>query len=102
MLQKSRRPPVTHSFYYNCYYDTFFLLQLLLFNSFVFRVFLILKVYTITSGDTAELLTNDGINKETLERAEEVMQYFKGHKFVLLKLQNFVETGLDILFLNAL
>ena len=52
--------------------------------------------------EITELLTNDVVNKETLERGEEVMEYFKERKFVLLKLQNFADTGLDIVFLNAL
>ena len=52
----------------------------------------------ITNGDTAELVINEVINKETLERAEELMQYFKGHQFVLLK----VDAGLDIVFFNPI
>ena len=56
----------------------------------------------ITSGETAELVINDVINKETLERAEELMQYFKGHKFVLLKVYNFTDAGLDIMFFNPI
>ena len=52
----------------------------------------------ITNGDTAELVINEVINKETLERAEELMQYFKGHQFVLLK----VDAGLDIVFFNSI
>ena len=45
----------------------------------------------ITNGDTAELVMNEVINKETMERAEDVMQYFKGHKFVFLKVYNIVD-----------
>ena len=56
----------------------------------------------ITNGDTAELVINEVINKETLERAEELMQYFKGHQFVLLKVYNFVDVGLDIVFFNPI
>ena len=56
----------------------------------------------ITSGETAELVINDVINKETLERAEELMQYFKGHKFVLLKVYNFIDAGLNIMFFNPI
>ena len=56
----------------------------------------------ITSGETAELVINDVINKETLERAEELMQYIKGHKFVLLKVYNFIDAGLDIMFFNPI
>ena len=56
----------------------------------------------ITNGDTAELVINEVINKETLERAEEFMQYFKGHKFVLLKVYNFIDAGLDIIFFNPI
>ena len=52
----------------------------------------------ITNGDTAELVINEVINKETLERAEELMQYFKGHQFVLRK----VDAGLDIVFFNPI
>ena len=40
------------------------------------------------------------INKETLERAEELMQYFKRQKFVLLKVYNFADAGLDIVSLT--
>ena len=81
---------------------TLFSLQLLL-NSFVFGISLILNVLEttfryITNGDTAELVTNEVINKETLGRVEEFMQYFKGHKFVLLKVYNFIEAGLDNIF----
>ena len=47
-------------------------------------------------------MINEVINKETLERAEELMQYFKGHKFVLLKVYNFIDTGLDIIFFNPI
>ena len=56
----------------------------------------------ITNGDSAELVINEGINKETLERAEELMQYFKGHKFVLLKVYNFIDAGLDIIFFKPI
>ena len=56
----------------------------------------------IISGETAELVINEVINKETLERAEELMQYFKGHKFVLLKVYNFIDAGLDIMFFNPI
>ena len=56
----------------------------------------------ITSGETAELVINNVINKETLERAEELMQYIKGHKFVLLKVYNFIDAGLDIMFFNPI
>ena len=42
------------------------------------------------------------ISKETLERAEERMQYFKGHTFVLLKVYNFVDTGLGFFFFNPI
>ena len=56
----------------------------------------------ITNGDTAELVINEVINKETLERAEELMLYFKGHIFVLLKVYNFVDAGLDIIFSNSI
>ena len=54
----------------------------------------------ITNGDTAELVINEVINKETLQRAEELMQYCKGHKFVLLKVYKFVDVWLDIAFLT--
>ena len=47
-------------------------------------------------------MINEAINKETLERAEESMQYFKGHKFVLLKVYNIIDTGLDIIFFNPI
>ena len=56
----------------------------------------------ITNGDTAELVINEVIKKETLERAEQLMQYFKGHKFVLLKVYNFIDAGLDIIFFNPI
>ena len=74
---------------------------MLLFNSIVLRISLIFHVLEttlthITNGDTAELVMNEVINKETMERAEEVMQYFKGHKFVFLKVYNIVDARLDI------
>ena len=47
-------------------------------------------------------MINEVINKETLERAEELMQYFKGHKFVLLKVYNFIDAGLDIIFFKPI
>ena len=53
-------------------------------------------LHTLQIGDTAELVMNEVINKETMERAEEVMQYFKGHKFVFLKVYNIVDARLDI------
>ena len=56
----------------------------------------------ITNGDTAELVINEVRNEETLERAEELMQYFKGHKFVLVKVYNFIDAGLDITFFNPI
>ena len=56
----------------------------------------------IVNGDTAELVINEVINKEILERAEELKQYFKGHKFVLLKVCNFIDAGLDIIFFNPI
>ena len=79
----------------------------MLLNSFVFIIFLILHVLEttfrhITNGDTAELVINEVVNKETLERAEELMQYFKGHKFVLLKVYNFIDAELDIIFFNPI
>ena len=79
----------------------------MLLNSFVFIISLILHVLEttfrhITNGDTAELVINEVVNEETLERAEELMQYFKGHKFVLLKLYNFIDAGLDITFFNRI
>ena len=47
-------------------------------------------------------MINEVINEETLERAEELMQYFKGHKFVLVKIYNFIDAGLDITFFNPI
>ena len=56
----------------------------------------------IANGDTAELVINEVINKEILERAEELTQYFKGHKFVLLKVYNFNDAGLGIIFFKPI
>ena len=56
----------------------------------------------IANRDTAELVINEVINKETLERAEKLMQHFKGHKFVLLKVYNFNDAGLGIIFFNPI
>ena len=56
----------------------------------------------ITNGDVAELGVNEVINNETLERAEVLMQYLKGHKFLLLKVYNFVDVGLGIVFFNPI
>ena len=56
----------------------------------------------ITNTDTTELVINEVINKETLGRAEELMQYFKGLKFVLLKVYNFIDAGMDITFFNSI
>ena len=56
----------------------------------------------ITNGNTGELVINEVINKESLERAEELMQYFKGHIFVLLNVSNFVDAGLGITFFNPI
>ena len=36
------------------------------------------RLDTLQNGDTAELVINEVINKDTLERAEKFMQYFKG------------------------
>ena len=44
-------------------------------------------------------MINDVISKETLERAEEVMQYFKGQKF---KVCNVVDSGLGIALLSPI
>ena len=76
-------------------------------NSFFFRIYLILHVVEttfrhITNWDATELVINEVISKETLERAEERMQYFKGHTFVLLKVYNFVDTGLGFFFFNPI
>ena len=56
----------------------------------------------ITNGNTGELMVNEVIKKETLDRAEEHMQYFKGHIFVLLNVYNFVDAGLGIAFFNPI
>ena len=89
---RSLGPLVTHSFHDNCYYLIHLFLEFLWFLTF----------RHISNGDTAELLINNVIHKETLERAEELIQYFKGHKFVLLKVHNFVDTELGIVFLNPI
>ena len=56
----------------------------------------------ITNGNTCELIVNEVLKKETLDRAEELMQYFKGHIFVLLNVYNFVDAGLGIAFFNSI
>ena len=56
----------------------------------------------ITNRVTADLVINEVINNETLERTEKLLQYFKGHKFVLLKVYNFVDARLDIVFFNPI
>ena len=92
MLQESRSTCDLHSFHYNS-----FLIHLF-FEISLIRHVLETTFRHITNGDTAELV----INKETLERTEELMQYFKGPKFVLLKVYNFINTGLDIIFFNPI
>ena len=47
-------------------------------------------------------MVNEVLKKETLDRAEELMQYFKGHIFVLLNVYNFVDAGLGIAFFNSI
>ena len=77
---------------------TFFSLQLLLFNSIVFVLETTLTY--ITNGDTTELVMKEVIKKKTMERAQEHMQYFKGYKFVLLKVCNIADAWMDIVFFN--